>query len=400
LKILHVIPSVSQKHGGPTYAIKAIAKASQQIGMQVLVATTDDDGDDSRLDVPLGRPVEREGVTYLFFRRNFVPYKISFGLWHWLNKHARDFDIIHIHALFSFSTMVAARIARRRGIPYVVRPLGVLNRWGLENRRPFLKRLSLAFVELPILRRAAAVHYTTKSEQRQAELVVHRPGVGYATVIPLPVRVELRNGETKRSNFFAKFPTAKDKRVILFLSRIHPKKGIELLLNAFKGVRVQRDDVILVVAGDGDPRYVSELRQRAAEMNLSESIIWTGFLDGEDKWEAFHAADIFVLPSYSENFGIVVAEAMTCSIPVIVTEGVGLAEDIAAANAGIVTKASAQEIAHVLVELLDDHDKQCTLAKNGRQFAEAQFSPASVALLLQSLYHMIVTNRETRAVRP
>src|SRR5437588_3138127 len=160
IRALHVIPSLSQKHGGPSYAVRAMARALAGVDVDVTIATTDDDGDDARLKVPIGQPINEDAATIYYFRRNILPYKVSFGLARWLKANVAEFDIVHVHALFSFCSTTAARAARRHRVPYIIRPLGVLNRWGLENRRAFLKQISLRLVELPILRDAAAIHYT------------------------------------------------------------------------------------------------------------------------------------------------------------------------------------------------------------------------------------------------
>ena len=128
--------------------------------METLIVTT---GHEEESDLS-----KFHGVNCIFFRRNFLPYKISFSLRRWLTRHVSEFDLVHIHALFSFSSWAAASAARKHQVPYVVRPLGVLNRWGLANRRPLLKRIWLRFIEIPLLRRAAAIHYTAESEREEA----------------------------------------------------------------------------------------------------------------------------------------------------------------------------------------------------------------------------------------
>src|SRR6185437_4176721 len=135
-KILHVIPSVSAVHGGPSIMLELLAQglASQEI--EVHIATTDDDGA-NRFDVPLGVPISRGGVFYWFFPRQTRFYKFSHPLRAWLEAHVADYQLVHIHALFSYSSVAAARSAHRRNVPYIVRPLGTLNRWGMENRRPW-----------------------------------------------------------------------------------------------------------------------------------------------------------------------------------------------------------------------------------------------------------------------
>jgi hypothetical protein len=120
-KVLHIIPSVSERHGGPTYAMRSIVEASHCAGIEVLVATTDDDGNEARLDVPIGKPVECNGITYFFFGRQPNFYKVSLPLRSWISSHAVGYDLLHVHALFSYPSTSAARIALSRWVPYIVR---------------------------------------------------------------------------------------------------------------------------------------------------------------------------------------------------------------------------------------------------------------------------------------
>jgi glycosyltransferase involved in cell wall biosynthesis len=227
MKVLHVIPSLSPKQGGPSLVLPVIVRALTEAGLQVDVATTDDDGTRAHLSVPLEQPIEQNGATYIYFRKSTEFYKFSFQLTRWLRKHVRDFDVVHIHALFSYSSIAAGFIARRQGVPYIVRPLGVLSRWGMQNRRPVLKALSFRMLESQILGNASAIHYTTKIEQCEAEASFPILKTVKSIVVPLPV-VTKQGGDAGR--FFDKFPAAKGRPIILFLSRIDPKKGIELLL--------------------------------------------------------------------------------------------------------------------------------------------------------------------------
>ena len=220
IRALHVIPSLSLKQGGPSYAVRAMARALGTSDVDVTVATTDDDGDGARLNVPFDEPVEEEAIHIYYFRRNFLPYKVSFGLSKWLNSNIARFDIVHIHALFSFSSRAAALAARRHGVPYIIRPLGVLNRWGLENRRAFLKQISLKWVELPMLRDAAAIHYTSEAEKLEASRISNIIASQKSAVIPLPVEVAKGNP----GDFLQQFPQIAGRKVILFLSRIDEKR--------------------------------------------------------------------------------------------------------------------------------------------------------------------------------
>src|SRR5256714_2353929 len=247
LRVLHVIPSVSPTQGGPSFALPLFTSAIAQQGATVTVATTDDDRPGSRLDVPLNEFVPgKGGATYIYFRKNTEFYKISRGLGRWLRRHVGEYDVVHIHALFSFASFAAARAARRAGVPYIVRPLGVLNRWGLENRRRFVKRWSLKTIELPILRGAAAIHYTAEAERTEAAAAHPDIASLRSAVIPIPVEP---TPSTRAMDIQTRFPITAGRRVILFLSRLDRKKGIELLLSAFQELRQEFPDALLVIAG-------------------------------------------------------------------------------------------------------------------------------------------------------
>jgi glycosyltransferase involved in cell wall biosynthesis len=391
VKVLHVIPSVSLKHGGPSIAVQSFAKASQQIGIEVTVATTDDDGNDARLDVPLGMPVDRDGVRHIFFRRDFVPYKVSFGLAKWLNRNVANFDVVHIHALFSYSSYAAARAARKHKIPYVVRPLGVLNRWGMKNRRPFLKKLSFRFIELPILRGAATIHYTTEAERNEANSLGLEVAGFPSVVMPVPVEAATETGDP--NEYFRRFPEASGRKIILFLSRLDRKKGLDLLFRAFVGVRAAVPNSLLVVAGTGNKEYVKSLHQLADELRISDNIVWAGHLAGREKAAAFAAANVYVLPSYSENFGIAAAEAMAAGVPTVITDQVALAEYAAKYDAASVVRPDSEELAKALCAILRDKQLAQRFGNNGRGLIEGVFSPRVIGTQLHEMYGMAIPTK-------
>ena len=388
---LHVIPSLSPKHGGPSYAVRAIARALSTVDVDVTIATTDDDGDDARLKVPIGGPVKEDGAIAYYFRRDILPYKISFGLARWLRSNIRKFDIVHVHALFSFSSTVAAHVAHWQGVPYIVRPLGVLNRWGLENRRAFLKRISLPLVELPLLRHAAAVHYTSQAEKSEAGSTSNEIAGLKSAVIPLPIESETGNAQ----DFRQQFPQVARRRVVLFLSRVDEKKGIELLLEAFASVRRQISDAVLVIAGDGARSYVDQLRQRARELNIADQVIWTGHLQREVKAGAFAAADVFVLPSHSENFGIAAAEAIASAVPTIVTESVAISEDVRSYEAGIAVKNDPTELATAICRILSEPDLASRFTTNAQRLADERYEISAVGRQLRELYDAVLKTKRT-----
>lgn len=338
-------------------------------------------------------PQLNSNPAYLYFRRNFETYKISSSMRNWLRSHIAELDLVHVHALFSFSSTAATRIARRRGIPYLVRPLGVLNSWGMENRRRILKKISLRYIELPLLLNSAAIHYTSPAEEKEAGRLDYRLAQHRSAVIPLPL--VMPKGGSKRL-ILQRYPQLSNGSVILFLSRIHPKKGIELLLDAFALVHKRNREATLIIAGAGADSYVSELRARRSAVDCAEHIIWAGHLEGEDKASVYAVADLFVLASHSENFGIAAAESLAAGVPTIVSEEVGVSADVREYNAGFIVRRDPCSLAAAIVEVLDNPDRARQLAENGQRLARERYSPDAVGRALKQLYEEIIEAHRRR----
>lgn len=394
MNVLHVIPSLSPKHGGPSVALPLMAQSLAHAGVAVDVATTDDDGPGRRVAVPLGQRLAREGYGVFHFAKQTEFYKVSWPLRRWLRAHVADYDVVHIHALFSFTSTAAAGMAHRRGVPYVVRPLGVLNRWGRQNRRPLLKSLSFRCLEGPLLRRAAAVHYTSRQEQREAE----EAGVRTRGVL-IPLGIDLRPFERlpDQGVFLARFPLAKDRPLVLFLSRLDPKKGLDLLLPAFAEVRRRQTKALLVIAGGGEEAGAARERELAKRLGIEAAVLWTGALDGELKRAALAAATVFVLPSYSENFGLALVEALAAGLPCVTSTEVGIAPDISTAQAGLVVPCKVAALTLALERLLADAGLARSLATAARHLARERFSLEAMGRRLKELYGELCPRARLRA---
>jgi glycosyltransferase involved in cell wall biosynthesis len=216
-------------------------------------------------------------------------------------------------------------------------------------------------------------------EQEEADLFIASER---SVIIPNPVRFE--TGPKKSLGSPA--PCA---RTILFLSRLDPKKGIDLLLLAFAQVRRHVSDVTLVVAGSGESAFVNRLREQAQQLGIAEHVSWPGFLDGAKKSAAFANADIFVLPSYSENFGIAAVEAMISGTPLIVTDQVALHRDISLAGAGVVISCDADELAKAILLLLSDENLRRRIAQRAVELAKS-FSIEAVTDRMITTYRDII----------
>ena len=373
--------------------LRTMAHGLVRQGITIDVVTTDDNGT-GRLDVPLGEPVVEDGVTYWYFPRQTRFYAFSFPLTRWLAEHVKDYDLLHIHALFSYATIPAAYWAKRLNIPYIVRPLGVLNRWGMTNRRAWLKKLSFSLIESRILSGAAAIHFTSEQEELEAaELGVS----GRPIIIPNPVDVPPNVAKTNRGKFRARHPEVADRTLILFLSRLDRKKGLDLLLPAFADVRATGLKAALIIAGDGEPTFVESLKEDAVRLGIVSDVFWAGFLTGEEKWSALADADLFVLPSYSENFGISLVEAMTFAVPVIVSDQVAIHREVSAAKAGLVIPCRHQDLVVALAQLISDANLRLRMGSNGQRLVETELSPKIAWRRSQSLYRQLLETAESEA---
>lgn len=372
-----------------------IASGLSKAGVKVAVATTDDNGEGGHLDVPLNTAVDQNGAAFYYFRRNSGFYKASWPLTRWLSENIHRYDLLHVHALFSYSSCAAAHLAIKRGVPYVVRPLGVLNRWGMENRRRLLKRFSFRLIEQRILRNAAAIHYTSNQEKSEAE----QAGATTAPAV-IPLGIDLSDFENLpgAEQFYAQFPRARGRKTILFLSRLDAKKGLDLLLPAFADARAQHAEALLVIAGSGEKTFVDRLRETARRLAIDDHVVWAGFLSGQDKLAALAAASIYALPSYSENFGIALVEALAAGLPCVVSEHVGIASDVEEFEAGLRVPCQIPALAAAFERLLAGPSLREQLGINARRLANNRFSSDAMTASLVGLYGRVLARHKGSAV--
>jgi glycosyltransferase involved in cell wall biosynthesis len=365
-------------------------RALTAAGVKVTTATTDDDGPGRRLR-RYDRAAEVNGAMRIYVRKWSDFYKVAPGLVPWLWRNAQRFDVVHIHAMFSFTSIAASVVARLRRVPYIVRPLGTLAPYGVTQRRPWLKRLSLRLIEGPILQGAAYVHCTSEAELEEARALGLRFNGG---VIPLGVEQPLTHRPERKAG------TATSRGVtglmVLYLSRIDRKKNIEGLLSAFAIVARERPDAMLLIAGDGPAEYVGALKAQATSLSIERRVEWLGHIEGQAKAVALAAADVFVLPSYSENFGIAAVEAMLAGLPCILGEGVGIAGEVRAAGAARLVAPEPRAIAVALAQLLDDDEERERMGQRALAFARREYSTAAMAQRLMALYASLAHSRRER----
>lgn len=375
-----MIPSTSPARGGPSVVVVSLASQLAARGIEVTVASTDDDGF-GRRQLPLGEPVMDRSVTYRWYPRQTRFYSVSRPLSRWLKAAVSDYDLVHIHALFNYPSVSAARRCVRAQVPYVVRPVGALATWGIRERHPVLKRASLRFVEGKLLARSAGLHWTAAQERQEAPLVAQERDF---VVLPDPVDCPDPDSVTAEA-FVERYPGTKGRRLVLFCSRIDPKKGLDVLLRAFAQV-ASPEGVALVVAGSGDRRFLYELQDLCVRLRIEDRVIWTGFLDGDEKWEAIKASTLLVLASHSENFGVAVAEAMAMGKPVVVSNHVAIHEDVTSAGAGLVVPLDPESVAKAIETILEDTLESSRMGANGERWAREKYAPAAIADSLHRFY--------------
>ena len=379
-RILHVIPSLAARYGGPSVAAIGMCRALERAGTKTLIATTDADGP-GRLPVETGAVVAFEGIDTIFFPRQLTEsFKWSAPLAAWLADNVAAFDLVHVHAVFSHSSLAAANACRASGIPYVVRPLGTLDPWSL-SRHALRKQVLMLCGARTMLRGAAAIHYTARLEQQRTELGL--PWLPRGIVVPLGIDDEWLDGEPV---------TRSDERpTLVAMSRLDGKKGVDLLIEAFREVATDAalDDWRLVIAGDGPERYVDSLRRLAQAGAARDRIEFRGWVSGAERRALLQDARLFALPSLQENFGIALVEAMASGVPAVVCPGVNLAADLELAGAGWVSERTRTALAETLHTAMSSSAALDRRSVCARTFAR-RFHWAEVADRLKSMYDSVL----------
>jgi glycosyltransferase involved in cell wall biosynthesis len=377
MRVLHVVPTYipAYRYGGPIYSVHGLCRALVNCGVETEVFTTNVDGPNDS-DVPLDRPVDLGGVGVSYFpsrrlRRIYWSPRMNLAL----RERVAEFDVVHLHSVFLWPTLAAGRWALRRGIPYVVAPRGMLVHELFRRRGGLRKRLWVAAFERKTLECSAAVHVTSTLEEEELRAFSFR-GIRTA-VIP--------NGVDEASDPVVD-PAARDASTLLFLSRINWKKGLDRLLEAL----ARLDGVRLMVAGNDEEGYWPKMEQLMVRLGLDGRVQYLGAVHGERKRDLLRSATALVLPSYSENFGNVVLEAMAQGCPVVVTPEVGLAADVERWGAGIVADGEPGQLAEGIRAVLGDPDLREAMGRAGVVAVRERFSWGAVGRRMVGLYEEVL----------
>ncbi len=385
LRIVHYLSSMDLKDGGVVRAVLDLCPALVAAGHSVTLLTCND------ADVPRewksARRWETGGPASVLLPRPTLPGGLLGGAARVAAKTViAGADVVHLHAMWIPSNDQIASDCRGMGKPYIISPHGMLDDWCMAQKG-LKKRIYHALMEKRTLERAAAVHCTAEAELTQARKWF-RGGVG--AVVPLPFDLtdyrELPGPELAR----AKFGLRADEPTLLFLSRLHTKKGVGTLVRAVHALRERGRSVRLVIAGGGDAAYERELRGIVEELKLGDRVLFAGFVRGKEKVSLYQAADAFVLPSSQENFGYVVVEAMAARIPVITTRGVALWPELERERAAVLVEPIVEPLCAAIVGVLDDPAGSRAMAERGRAWCMRELDPVRIIAGFVEMYEKAI----------
>lgn len=381
MRVLHVISGLDSAGGGTTSTVVGLSLAQRAAGLDVSVVSSTPNpaacADNAQL-------LNEHGITTTLIGPARGPLQQHPRLRAKLLRCVPNADIVHVHALWEEVQHQAARLCRRLHVPYVWLPQGMLDPWSLSQRW-LRKRVMLRCRVRTDLNGAAALHFTTEVERDLVASLGFRPP---AIVEPLGVDLAEFAELPPRGFFRQRWPDIGQRRIVLFLSRIHYKKGLDLLVPAF--ARMSKPDEVLVLAGPIADGYERDLRAQIASAGIESRVVFTGMLRGQDRVAAMADADVFVLPSYQENFGIVVAEAMAVGCPVVISDQVNLHRDIVAAHAGRVVPTQVEPLASAVRAALDDRDASARMTENARRLVERRYDWKRIAERWLGHYERIV----------
>ena len=374
-KVLHIIPDNDSLQGGPSAAITSIKKALHSTEWVMHLATTCAEG--------VVQKEECDDKTWCF-KRNTEIYKFSFSFIVWALKSIKQYDIVHIHALFSFASVFSALLARYFDVPYIIHPVGVLNSWGLANRRSFAKKISLILLEGGILKKAAIVHFASEAEYAQAMKLNIKMN---SKVFPLGVdsvgSIACTNHDHECSRFRGDFN-------LVWVSRLDPIKNMESLLFALGILRKKNIVPNLLVAGDGSPDYLYSLKILSRQEGVESQVFWLGHLNGLSKAALMSVGSVFLQISLSESFGLSVVEALNYGLPSIVSKDVGVSDQISHSGAGVVVSGDPLSVAQAIDAYMSSKTMRTTSSIAAKELFASMYSIEKFRQNLIELYEEVM----------
>lgn len=396
MKILHVIPSYEPAwaFGGTVTATANLCRALVKRGLDVTVYTTNSDGKGGQLDVPIGREINVGGVKVYYF-----PSQLGGGgafysgqLSRFLDDTVQKNDIVHISAVWQWIQVSASSICRKYGVPYLLSTHGSLNPWSW-TQKTLKKNVYWQLFGRQTFKTAAAIHYTCREERS-----LTRPlfaGAGNASNFLVPNGICLTK-RTMQIDIRKRLNVAPDKKILLYAGRIHRKKGLDLIIKAMRSPGLERF-ILLMVGHVEDSEYARYLKSLSSGM--ADRIIWHPAVAAEEVWDFYLCADLFVLPSQDENFGMVVVEAMSCGLPVLISREVGIWKDIEEDGSGVVVGRDEMEIASRLGDILRAPDLLKHLSGNACDSVRRRYNIDRTSELMSLAYTDVLTGGRSEGLQ-
>ncbi|MBT8763371.1 glycosyltransferase [Desulfohalobiaceae bacterium Ax17] len=390
MKLLCIVPSYwpAFQFGGPIYSVHGLNKALVKKGVDVTVYTTNV-GLNGKVPVNQEVDVDEVKITYFAFTKSFefmgaTGWQFTWQMTRALRNNLNKFDLVHIVAVWNYPITAAAHYCKRYKKPYLISPRGLLYPY-TTGKKSWKKWPYYHLMIKKTLRCASAIHYTTEDEK---ELCHRFLGLNNQAVV-VPNGLELLKFEAlpPGDEFFNTYPHLSDKRLLLYLGRINWKKGLDILIEAFSYLVKNRKDAHLVlVGGDDGDGYKEKIERLVKKYGIEKYVTFTGILSGSKKLAAYRAVEIFILPSYSENFGMVVVEAMACGCPVIISNRVGIYREVQQREAGMVIEPEVSEIVKAVELLLDNKGLKERISANGYDLVKSQYDIDKVAEKMIGVY--------------
>ncbi|MGC2398344.1 MAG: glycosyltransferase [Acidobacteriaceae bacterium] len=374
-RLLHVVASIAPAAGGTTEGIRKLAQSG---GSQVELVCLDDPGKSyvQQQEFPVHALGPARGK-----------YRFTARLQPWLKDNVGRFDGVVIHGLWQWHSYGTYRMVRGR-VPYAVFPHGMLDPY-FKRAFPLKhakKQVYWLLREHRVLSDAKAVCFTTPTE-RDCAVRTFWPHRWNPAVVSFGTSAPEGDRAAQRELFLKRYPELRQRRFFLFLSRIHRKKGCDLLLEAFARLAGAYGELDLVIAGPDEEGLRPQLEAQAERLGIGRRTHFTGMLEGDGKWGAFYAADAFVLPSHQENFGVAVVEALACELPVLISDKVNIWPDIAGDEAGIVNADSVDGTYRSMTSLLTmQPEARRRMIGNGLACFQARYEMKRTAQALNQIF--------------
>ncbi|SHF73275.1 XrtY-associated glycosyltransferase XYAG1 [Flavisolibacter ginsengisoli] len=376
MKVLHITPTYKPAYiyGGPIASVSKLCEIESKIGVEISVVTTNANGSNNLLNVETNTPIIVDGIKVHYFKNQITGnIFISIGLWKYVFKHCKKFDVVHIHSWWNLLVIISCLICKIRGVKVIISPRGMLNHYIFNSGKQKMKK----FIHFIIGRRLLSnctFHATSEQEYNDCKtLIKNWNGFRLPNIIEFP-KLEIQKSINQQFT-------------ITFLSRIHQVKGLEFLFEALSLVDIP---FILKIAGRGDDDYVKQLKQFAISLGIEHKIEWIGWCDQNKKYLELMNADMFVLTSYTENFACAVIESLYMGTPVLITNSVGLSNFVKSNGLGWISELNSESIAKSIIEANKDKGKRHYINSNGRKIVEMFFQDNVLGSKYLEEYHKVV----------